>query len=331
MPEKTVKAEATVQQVQSLLSTKSVEERIEIAGALENRLDCGLDSFDFSVAEELTRQLAADAIERVRETLSRSLRHSRFLPKDVAFSLAFDVENIAIPFLQLTEVFTEEDLCKIAREVSQAVKAAIAGRHDVTQKISQVLVTYGDFSVAETLVANQEAEISSRSYNTMMERFEGRTPLFDSIACRAQLDMSIVASLVDHVSEKMRERLAKRYNLQIDFVNPVVEEARVNALLKLISQTDRGALATLVSGMKRRNELSPQFLICALEAGHLQFFMQSLSALVDVDPMALQRMMWKGGEESRAKLFTRAGIPSAFHRKLEKVLKQLIQNERQVG
>jgi uncharacterized protein (DUF2336 family) len=331
MSDRVMTENAVIQQVQTLLGTKNDDERVEIAMALGDRLDSDLKSFDLSVAEELTRQLAADAIERVRAALSKSLRQSRFIPKDVAFSLAFDIENIAVPFLEVTEVFSEEDLCKIAREVSQSVKSAIAGRHDVTRKVSHVLVTYGDLRVVQTLVANENADISEQSYGTMMDRFEGEVTLFDSVARRAQLDASIVASLIDHVSDKMREHLSERYNLMIDFVNPVVEDARLNALLKLVSETDRGSLPKLVVGMKRRQELTPQLLLNALEAGHLDFFVNGLAALVDVGVDTLRRMLWKGGEKGRATLYRRAGVPTALHRSLEKALKQLIQNERQAG
>ena len=81
--------------------------------------------------------------------------------------------------------------------------------------------------------------------------------------------------------------------------------------------------------MKRRHEITSQLLLRALESGHLEFFTHGLAALVDVDVDTLRRMLWKGGEKGRATLYRRAGVPSAFHKSLEKALKQLIQNERQ--
>ena len=322
---------ATVVQVESLLGHKTVEEKIEIASALGDRLTGNLNGLDQQVAEELARQLAAEAIERVRLTLSRSLRHNRFLPKDVAFSLAYDVENIAVPFLEVTEVFSDDDLCRIAKEVGQLARAAIARRPTVSRKVSDALVKFGDLSVAQTLVANSNADISDESYGAMIQRYETHTSLIDGIAMRSNLDAAVVAQLINHVSAKVRERLSDHYGLALDFVNPVVEDAHADALLRLIAETEREDIPSLVGGMKRRKELSGQFLLKAVQRGYLEFFTLALSELVGMSSQTLRQQLWKGGETNRGALYSRAGISSVLHLPMDRALKQLIQNERRAG
>ena len=108
--------QSTTEQVALLLAGKDRESRQQIASTLGPRLEEGLSGLDSRVAEELARQLAADAIERVRVALSKSLRHNRFLPRDIAYRLAHDIESVSSPFLEMTEVFSDEELCHIARE-----------------------------------------------------------------------------------------------------------------------------------------------------------------------------------------------------------------------
>ncbi len=190
---------ATANQVTLLLKSKSTEERERIANSLKNSLDTDGVALDRHVTEELARQLAEDSIERVRLTLTQSLKHSRFLPKDVAYKIALDIESVSVPFLEVTEVFDEEELCRIIEEVSDGARSAIARRADITHKVSEALAGYGGLGVAFQLIANIEASISEDAYKSMMVRHQKAGALFEEIARRPHLQNEVVAILINHV------------------------------------------------------------------------------------------------------------------------------------
>ena len=54
-----------------------------------------------------------DAEVRVREALAQNLKENPDLPHDVALSLAQDVDQVALPILQFSDVLTDDDLIEI--------------------------------------------------------------------------------------------------------------------------------------------------------------------------------------------------------------------------
>ena len=109
------------EEVQELLSDKDAEQRASLARGLAARLDSpDVSVSDRRAAQELALQLAEDAVQMVRQELSTAVRHCRFLSRDVAMKIALDVNEVACPFLEVTEVFTEEEWCEIIGTVSDA-------------------------------------------------------------------------------------------------------------------------------------------------------------------------------------------------------------------
>ena len=83
-------------QIQEFFRGKNVAERAILARRAGAHLAGPVRSLgDRRAAEELARHLAVDAIEAVREQLSKAVRHSRFLPRDVAMTIAHDIDAVS--------------------------------------------------------------------------------------------------------------------------------------------------------------------------------------------------------------------------------------------
>jgi len=110
-----------------LMKGETSEERASVAHRLCRRISIdALSEEEREYADEIIQILAADATELVRRTLSVTLRNSPKLPREVALKLAKDVESVALPVLENSPVFSDEDLCELVLAVTAAKQAAIA-------------------------------------------------------------------------------------------------------------------------------------------------------------------------------------------------------------
>src|SRR6185369_5445361 len=101
-----------------------------------------------ALAVEIFRIMVQDAELRVRLTLSEQLKQCADLPRDVARTLANDVEQVAMPVLEFSTVLTDADLIEIIDSLSRAKQRAIARRQAVSTAVSAALVDQGAAVVA---------------------------------------------------------------------------------------------------------------------------------------------------------------------------------------
>jgi len=311
--------------IKVFLSGKSDKKRAEIAKGLGDRIGADLSEFDRETAIELARQLAEDAIVVVRRTLAESVKDSRFLPKQIGLKIAYDVEDVAVPFLEATSVFSENELCQIVRSARQFAKAAVARRKDLSARIADEIAAYGDLAAVTDLVDNHTAKIDEESYRILLERFEGRQALFDRVSLRPDLAMSIIAELVLRISEHAREALSERYDISVDFLNPIIEESRINALLEIIERSNFSNIEILVKGMSKRGDLTPPLLLAAVRNGYLMFFEHAMASLAGINVQNTRRLVREGDDEATVKLCEKAKIPSSLHNDFLKAIAKAVE------
>ncbi len=97
-----------------LVKGETSEDRATVAHRLCRRIATDVLSDDERVfADEIIQILAKDTAELVRRTLAVTMRNSPRLPHSVAVELAQDVESVALPLLENSPVFSDEDLIEL--------------------------------------------------------------------------------------------------------------------------------------------------------------------------------------------------------------------------
>ena len=312
------------EQVEHLLSNKDATQRAILAQELAARLDSPNGSVsDRRAAEELARQLAEDAVQLVREELSKAVRHCQFLPHDIAVSIAHDVDAVACPFLQITEIFSEDDWRELVQTVSQAARMTIAGRPGVTEGVVESLVETGDICVAATLIRNARAPICDATYSTLLDRFEGYPWVLELMVARTSLPPEIAYRLVTRVSDAARERLAEAHGIE-DFTNLPVADARANALIRIIGKLRMDQLAGFASDLYRVDELGPAFLLQALNSGLVDFFEAAMAVHVHIPVENVRTLIRSGDEVALAQILDRAQVPDLLRQDITDALQRAL-------
>ena len=264
------------------------------------------------VAEDVARRLADDTVLMVRKALAHSVRHSRFLPKDIGLKLAHDVDDVAVPFLETTQIFSDEELCAIAREVGLRCKCAIAGREDLPSAIALALSEFGCLEVAKTLVANPTAQLRADALLTLINNFAGETELFEAMAQRIAMPPQIAHLLISRVGDAAATKLKKDYKLSCDFANPIIEESKLSSFLEVAEGASPLDLMVLVRSLRDEDQLTPAALVSALHAGSLPFFEAALALLAGISLSNAQKTLATMDEMQIHELCNKAMIPPSM-------------------
>lgn len=291
------------------LEAKSPDQRREIAERAAGCLNAAATDADRLGAEELVRQLAADAVLLVREALAHTVRYNSFLPEDVAKRIAHDVESVSVPFLEVTEVFGDAELQALALTVREAARAAMARRHSVPKPLADTLAEVGRAPTARSLAQNPGAELDASAARILLHKFPDDMTVLERLAGRPQLPLDVVESLLTRVSEAARRKLAETYGMP-DYTEPLVPDSFLRAMLRAISRTPRAGLQTYARELHQRGQLCPVMILRALQRGHLAFFEAAMSVRANLPLDNVQRLTRGGGVIGMAKLSQKAKIPA---------------------
>lgn len=292
-----------------MIAEKPVAERCRVASVLGPMFDPSTPAADVRAAEHLALALAEDAVEAVRLALVEGVKRSRFLPKHIAKKIAHDVDSVSMQFLEVTEVFTDDELAALAITISEIARSAVARRSNVSADLANQLASVGGRETLIALLHNSGADITPQGFRRMCERSVSNGAVLEEMAARGALPLDVVEHLIIRVSRAASRRLAKDYGMQ-DFTEPVVAEARTKAILDNVAKAPPAALEQFVRELDQRKELCPYLILDALDRGHVAFFERAMAVRAGIPVSNVQKLMRYGGAEATAKLSHKAKIPA---------------------
>jgi uncharacterized protein (DUF2336 family) len=300
--------------VARLMSEPSADVRAELAGKVAAGLSgSGLTPSEVKMAQDIVRVLARDVEESVRASLSRGLRHSPNLPRDVARKLANDIEYVALPMLADSLVLTDEDLIEIVRQGSCSKQEAIASRPNLTETVSDALITHGDEPAVAVLMANNTASIAEDSFHRAVTRFAGSPRVKEAMVLRDKLPITVAERLITMVSKALQAHLVKAHDLAPATVADIVLTAREQAIIHLSLGASDDDLRQMVTQMQRNGRLTPSLVLRALCTGDIAFFEAAMAAKSDVPLDNAQILIHEPSRRGLAALYRKAAMPAALY------------------
>ncbi|MEX2628427.1 MAG: DUF2336 domain-containing protein [Tistlia sp.] len=299
--------------VDRLLANPSAKSRAATAAKVAAGFDRGeLSASERRLAEDILRSLARDAEVSVREALAAHLKGNPDLPRDVAQRLAADVDSVALPLLQFSDVLAEQDLVAIVLEGRRNRQLAIAGRAHVPESVSDALIDNGDETVVARLIDNEGAIIAEPAYERALSIHGRAGSVGDSLARRSDLPASVAARMIAAVAEQLQDYLIRRASLSPDAATDLILQARERALVDLVGTRtigDEAELERLVDQLSRAGRLSPWLVLRTLCFGDLTFFEASLARLARVSLANARILIHDEGQLGLTSICRRAGLP----------------------
>ncbi|WP_448204195.1 DUF2336 domain-containing protein [Azospirillum sp. sgz302134] len=304
----------TKDDVARLLSDPSPNSRSELAAKVANQFDNAvLSDSERKLAEDIIRIMARDAVLRVRQSLAENLKANPSLPRDVALTLARDVEEVAIPVLSVSTVLTDADLVELVRTGTDAKHTAIARRSNVPASVADALIETASEGAVAALVANEGADLGERSLSRVMDRFGNAESVQAPLVERSKLPITIAERLVAVVSERLREHLVTNHELPAKVAADLVLQSRERATVALFSgESDEGALERLVAQLSRTGRLTPSLLLRALCMGDVAFFETAMSYMGNVPLTNARLLIHDAGRLGLKSIYDKAKLPAAL-------------------
>ncbi len=280
-----------------------------IAKVSDSFVKGALTASERALAEDIFRTMARDVEVRVRQAMMDSLKDSPEVPRDLALELANDVAEVAVPFIEMTTVLSDDDLIEIIRSHGQAHQLAVARRPSVSEAVSDALVETTDEAVVATLVANEGAQLSEATMSKVLDNFGHVRPIATQMAERNALPLPIAERLVTLVSSKMQKRLEENAGVSAETAEAVGRETREKATVSLLDGSqDAPDIHALVSQLHKSGRLTHTLVVRALCMGDLVFFEAGLAKLAGIPVSNVYRLIHDKGSKGLHRLFAKIGV-----------------------
>jgi uncharacterized protein (DUF2336 family) len=308
----TARAALTDDDLRMLVKGPTADDRALAAHKLCRAIDRDdLTREELARAQEIIRLMAKDATELVRRALAVTLKASPVLPRDVALKLARDLDSIAVPVLNFSPAFTEEDLIDIARNGGPARQAAIAKRRYLTPGLARAMMEVGCEEAVRLTCANDNVDLNEGDLKTAISRYDRSQPVLTAIAYRKSLPLSVTEKLVSLVSENVREHLIAHHTVSPEMARQITQGAAERATVDLVDQAARaGDIGAFVAHLHRNSRLTASLLLRALAQGQMGLFEWGVAELAGVPHHRTWLMIHDAGPLGLKAIYERAGLPA---------------------
>lgn len=299
--------------VRKLLADPSADNRAETAAKLALEFDQGnLSSSERTMAEQIFRIMVKDAEVRVREALAINLKENPNVPHDVAVTLAKDVDQVALPVLQFSELLSDEDLVQIIRSQNPSKQKAIAERAHVSAAVAEAIVEDAGKEAVVALVSNEGAEISEKSLDKVIDKFGADEDVQAPMVRRSVLPVTIVERLVHQVSENLREHLLTHHEMPPSIAADLILQARERATIGLSTDSSEDDVERLVNQLYNNGRLTPSIVLRALCMGDTKFFEYAMARRVGIPVLNARMLIHDSGDLGLEGLYSKSGMPRSF-------------------
>lgn len=262
---------------------------------------------------KILQMLVNDVEMEVRKALATSAARNPAFPHSIAIEMAADFDEVAIPMLEVSSIFTDADLLEIIEIYPSAPKlTAIAGRPEVSGLISSVLVEGDNPDVIKVLLQNTGARIDDRSFEHIIERHGALAPIQEAIVGREELPAVAIVKLVPRITRALVNRLVDRHRVPADAAKALALDTQQHATLGLATGLSKDALDNLIDELIACDAITPSFLMRALCVGHLEFFCRTLSAMTFNSSDYVTSRITESAEEELPPIWRGASLPEEW-------------------
>lgn len=302
--------------VERLLNDNTAEIRLSMADKIATAYGgATFGAGESQIAEQIFRLMLRDTEVKVRAAMAQQLKESQSIPRDIVMTMAHDVEEVALPVLQFSEVLTDKELLQLIAEFKDPAKhVAISRRHKVSGDVSGALVETGNPDVVGELVKNNGADLSNATLERIIAEHSDKQGVMDVLASRHALPTGVAEKLVAHVSGALGDALKKKYNIVSKEITKQVEKTRETATTGIIrySMTDE-ELETIARSLMAYKRLTPSIILNALCQGHWRFFNLALAKMAGIPvENAAKLLRDKSGMGFKA-LYKKSGLPDSMY------------------
>lgn len=301
--------------VDNLAADSSAAARADTAGKVARQLSNALTEGERRLAEDIIRTFLRDTEASVRGVLAECLKTSSQVPHDVAMGLAKDIADVSVPFVQFSQVLSDDDLIAIIAENGVHTQVAIAKRQTVSEPVSAALVSKGHDEVVAALVSNEGARISEATLGDIVAHHGGNVRVAEALAVRPKMPIALAERLMHGIFDNLWTELAGRRALPEDVVSDLVLQARERATVALLpAEAARYDVEALVGHLQAHQRLTPSIILRAVCMGDVRFLESALAKLADIPLENARKLIEDQSGVGLERLILACGLPDKLVR-----------------
>lgn len=279
-----------------LAKEQSSDKRRELLRQLTDIFLDGASSYSEAERDHfgaILSRVASDMDLAVRKHLAKQFANVPSAPHGLIQQLANDEFSVAKDVLLKSTVLRDPDLIMIARNQGQEKLEVIAGRHTVSEAVSEAIVENGSDDVVVKLVTNAGAKVSHTTFQRVVERSESSDVLQAPLVARNDLPPDLLQDMYSFVSSELRTKIAEKIeNMPPEVIEKAFKDAAQSFAgeLRQMKDADRKAMA-YVSEMARRKLLTESLLHQLVRNNQITEFVHALARLADIDVKTVRRII----------------------------------------
>ena len=200
-----------IPELEDVIQHGSAERRAKTVQRIANLFIDSAASFNedhIGLFDDVLCRLVVEIEARARSEMAQSMAPIANAPTELMHKLAKD-EDIAVagPVLAQSPRLHENELVELAKTRSQAHLAAIAGRTNLGEAVTDVLVRRGDNEVVRNVADNQSAKFSEGGFSALVKRAEDDEDLAQKVGSRADIPAHLFSELLVRATAVVQQRL----------------------------------------------------------------------------------------------------------------------------
>lgn len=288
----------------ALARQKSVEGRARLGEVVT---DLFLDEGDLTDAEraimfDILHSLIRDLEVPIRLKLATLLAEEGNAPHQLCVDLANDDIEIAYPILTKSHVLEDRDLIEIIHHRTLEHQLAVTLRDDISEDVSEALISTGEEKVITNLLENTTSQISRAMMEFLVEESKRVDTFQEPLVHRADLPPALAKKMCLWVSVALRNHIVDQYDIDVGTLDELVEDTTQQTLAELTREDRQSSdrRMVLLDRLEEEGKLTVDLLVALLEDGLIALFLAVFRRMTGLSDILARRIMFEPGGEGLA-------------------------------
>lgn len=245
-----------------------------------------------TLVEQFIEEIVKNESSDIRHALISQFAHAIHAARPVAMRVSKGPIEIAQATLAANENLHDDDLISIISVKGDDHAAAIATRNEISEAVSDALVTTGSLHVIQIVAENLGARLSSKAIDVLVSTARLASIVQKPIMSRPELSPDKAIELFWWVSKDLRREAVERYGFGPGRLDDALGKS-IEAKLKthLFEKDSDEAMIQLSNWLMERDAVSTKLLPQLLRLNHYRLFSITLSRMTGLDLKAIDAVV----------------------------------------
>lgn len=289
------------QKMYGLAKTKNPEARKQLSGAVCGILNMKVSQRETELVADILIELMRQAEVDFRQALAEQLSVMENVPLRLILQLANDRIEVARPVLQKSEALGEFDLLYIIKSKTAEYWQEIARRKTLSDSVIDTLADTGDFETALALAENMEITLTQRAVVVLSDLAQGSDILSMPLLRREEITADIAERLYEHVSQDIRDFIAKNYEIDPSVIDRAVAQVRQESADNAAKPVSGGGavrsqdyMMDAARAFRDKGMLNTKLMLRTLRRGHLRSFVAQFAVFTELPVQTVEEIIHQG-------------------------------------